>query len=173
MVQSYSVAGGNVSSHEGTLTPLGEYDWTCASFGPPESTTRTANRSVQPFLHRSRQKVFVLYNGRPYIHKNCRFLWVGYEPPCNAWFPGPIGVYNPSGHFYTANGRVSSGRLAIDLANTSRLVHASAQSSLKPKRQIDRFSRFCTAHGRKSLYFTNVRADPPKIAPSHADLDPI
>jgi len=26
--------------------------------------------------------------------------------------------------------------------------------SLQPKRQIDRFSRSCTAHGRKSLYFT-------------------
>jgi len=49
MVQSYSPGGGNVFSHEGTLTPPGEYDWTCASFGRLESTTRTANRSVQPF----------------------------------------------------------------------------------------------------------------------------
>jgi len=34
-------------------------------------------------------------------------------------------------------------------------THASsARPSPKPKRQIDRFSRFCTAHVRKSLYFT-------------------
>ena len=32
MVQSYSPGGSNVSSHEGTLAPSGEYDWTCAFF---------------------------------------------------------------------------------------------------------------------------------------------
>ena len=32
------------------------------NFGPPESTTKTANRSVQPFLHRSEQNVAILYN---------------------------------------------------------------------------------------------------------------
>ena len=31
------------------------------SFGPPESTTQTAIRSVQPFLHRTRQKILILY----------------------------------------------------------------------------------------------------------------
>jgi len=35
--------------HGGTLAPPGEYDWICASFGPPESTTQTAFRSVNPF----------------------------------------------------------------------------------------------------------------------------
>ena len=40
------------------------------------------------------------------------------------------------------------------LANTIELVHPSAHSSRQPKRQMDRFSRFCTAHGRKCLYFT-------------------
>ena len=46
-------------SHEGTLAQPGEYDWTCAStsFGQPESTTQTANRSVQPFLHSSQPSV--------------------------------------------------------------------------------------------------------------------
>jgi len=48
------------------MTPPGECDWTCASFGPLESTIQTANRSVQPFLHSSRQKVTILYNGHPY-----------------------------------------------------------------------------------------------------------
>jgi len=50
-------------SHVGTLAPPGEYDWTCANFGPPESTTQVANWSVQPFLHNSQQKVPILYSG--------------------------------------------------------------------------------------------------------------
>ena len=54
---------------EDTLAPPGEYNWTCASFGPPESTTQTAYRSVQLFLHSSRQKVSILYNGRPFPRK--------------------------------------------------------------------------------------------------------
>ena len=48
------------------LAPPGEYDWTCASFGPLESTTITANGSVQPFLYSLRQKVPILYNRRHY-----------------------------------------------------------------------------------------------------------
>jgi len=36
-------------SSEGILSPPGEYDWTCAAFGPPESTNQTENWSVQPF----------------------------------------------------------------------------------------------------------------------------
>jgi len=58
---------GRVSS--GTMAPPGEYDWTFASLGPPESTTQTANRSVQPFLHSSLQiaESSQLYNGH--------FIW--------------------------------------------------------------------------------------------------
>jgi len=36
-----------------------------ASLGPVESITQTVSRSVQPFLHRSRQSVAILYNGPP------------------------------------------------------------------------------------------------------------
>jgi len=46
--------------------PPGEYDLTCASFAPLESTTQMANRSAQPFLHSSRQEVPILYNGRSF-----------------------------------------------------------------------------------------------------------
>jgi len=53
----------------GTLVPPVKYDSTCASFGPPVSTTQTANRSVQPFLRSSRQKVPTLYNKRPFPTK--------------------------------------------------------------------------------------------------------
>jgi len=40
------------------------------------------------------------------------------------------------------------------LANMIELVLPLAHPSLHLKRQIDQFSRFCTAHGRNSLYFT-------------------
>jgi len=45
--------------------------------GPLESKSRTASRSVQPFLHRSRHSVPVLYNGPPSLkiapsHGGCR-----------------------------------------------------------------------------------------------------
>ena len=79
MVQCYSAGDSNVSSSEGTLAPPGEYDWTRASFGPPESTTQTANRSVQPFLHSLRQKVPILYSGRPFPPK-LPLLTGGSEP---------------------------------------------------------------------------------------------
>jgi len=38
------------------------------------------------------------------------------------------------------------------LANTIELVHPLAHSSPQPKRQMDRFSRFCTAYGTNALY---------------------
>jgi len=56
------------------------------------------------------------------------------------------------------------------LATALQLVHLSAHSSSQPKRQIDRFSRFCTAHGRKSLYFT-MGAPVHKTVPSHGASD--
>jgi len=55
------------------------------------------------------------------------------------------------------------------LANTIKHVLPSAHLSPHPKRQIDRFSRFCTAHGRKCLYFT--MGDPFPIALSRGDRD--
>jgi len=52
-----------------TWAPPSEYNWTCAFFGLLESTTQTASRSVQPFLHSWRQIVPILYNGRLYLPK--------------------------------------------------------------------------------------------------------
>jgi len=40
------------------------------------------------------------------------------------------------------------------LANRIECVHPSAHSSPQPKRQMDRFSRFCTAYDKKCVYFT-------------------
>ena len=57
------------------------------------------------------------------------------------------------------------------LANAIELVLPSAHWSPQPKPQIDRFSRFCTAHDRKSLYFTMAPLFP-KIATSHGGSGP-
>jgi len=73
-VQSYFLGGANVPSYLGTLTPPVEYGWTSASFSPLESITQTANRSVQPFLHSSLQKVSILYNSWLFP-PNCPFPW--------------------------------------------------------------------------------------------------
>ena len=60
----------HVPSGEGTLAPPGEYDWTCASFGLPMSTSKTASRSVKPFLHSSLQNSLYFTMGAPFP-KNC------------------------------------------------------------------------------------------------------
>jgi len=85
-----------VSFYKGTLAPPGEYDWTCSSFGPLESTTDTANGSVQPFLHSLRQKVPILYNGRPYPPE-LPLLMGDLDLPCNTWCFLSIRVHNPNG----------------------------------------------------------------------------
>jgi len=58
-----------------------------------------------------------------------------------------------------------------NLANTTELVLPSAHLSPQPKRQINRFSRFCTTHSRKSLYFQWVPLSS-KIAQSHGGSGP-
>jgi len=77
--------------------------------------------------------------------------------------------------FCTAHGRVSSGTLAPSgeydwnyahwrhLANTIELVLPLAHPNPQYKLQINRFSHSCTAHGRKSLYFTVSRPFPKKL----------
>jgi len=58
------------------------------------------------------------------------------------------------------------------LANTIEFVLPLAHLSPQSKRQIDRFSRSCTAaHGRKSLYLQWALLSP-KIASSHAGSRP-
>ena len=96
MVQWYSTGDGNVSLHKGTLAPPGEHDWTCASFGPLESTTDMANGSVQSFLHSLRQKVPILYNGRPYPPE-LPLPMGDLDLPCNKWCFRPMRAHNPNG----------------------------------------------------------------------------
>jgi len=55
--------------------------------------------------------------------------------------------------------------------NTTELVLPSAHPIPQPKWQIDHFIRFCTAHGRKPLYFT-MGAPILRITSSHGGSEP-
>jgi len=66
------------------------------SFGSPESTTQTANPSVQPLLCSWQQKVPILNNGIPFPPK-LPILMGGSGPPSNSWFLGPVQAHNPNG----------------------------------------------------------------------------
>jgi len=57
-------------------------------FGPPESTTQTANRSVLPFLHRSQHSVV----GHVLFPNNCPFQWRIWAPLADASLSSDISV---------------------------------------------------------------------------------
>ena len=72
------------------------------SLDPPEtpeseSTSQTASRSVQPFLHSSRQRVTMLYNGPSLFLLKIAPSHGGSGPLSNTWFLGPTQVRNPNG----------------------------------------------------------------------------
>ena len=64
------------------------------SLGPFESTAQTANRSVQPFLHNSQQKVPILYNGDPFPQSVPSRGEI--EPPSFSWFLEADRALNPN-----------------------------------------------------------------------------
>jgi len=66
-----------------------------ASLYSLESSTQTASRLVQPFLHSSRQRVIMLYSGPPFSPQNCLFTW-GSGPPFNTCFLGSTRVHVPN-----------------------------------------------------------------------------
>ena len=61
-------------------------DNTCFIRPSRESTSQTASRSVQPFLHSSAQRVPILYNGRPLCASK---LPLRMDPNLTQWFLGP------------------------------------------------------------------------------------
>jgi len=152
MLQSYSAVGASVPSHVGTLAPPGEYDWTCASFGPPESATQTANRSLQPFLHSAQQKVPIFYNGRPFPPKLP--LLMGDRDPHLIWFLWPVRAHNPNG-------------IIIIIIITYLFTNGSAVFAQLTTEYLNQFSHFCTDDRTVSLYFTKGCPFPPSKFPLH------
>jgi len=51
------------------------------SLDPPMSKSKTASQLVRLFLHSSRQRVTILYNGPPLFPLKTAFFYGGYEPP--------------------------------------------------------------------------------------------
>jgi len=82
-VQWYSPNGASVTRH-----------LINACLSSPESKSQTASRSVQLFLHSSRQTVAIFYNGRPLTVPPSRR---GSGPPTNTWFLGPTWILNSNG----------------------------------------------------------------------------
>jgi len=90
----------NVLSHQAqwcNLTIINMNIWTCASIGPHVSTTQTANRSVQPFLHRSWVSLYFTKGPSLPSLKITRSHRVS-EPHLTR-FLGPIGTRKPNGIF--------------------------------------------------------------------------
>jgi len=67
-----------------------------ASLGLPESKSQTASRSVQPFLHTSRQSVPIRYNGTPFPPSKLALPMGGWTSS-DRWFLGPIRAQIPNG----------------------------------------------------------------------------
>jgi len=68
----------------------------CGSLGQPESSTQTASRSFQLFLHSSRQSVRILYNGLPFLPQIAPShggIWT-LPPKCDSL--GPFESTNPT-----------------------------------------------------------------------------
>jgi len=64
---------------------------------PFESTTQTANPSVQPFLHSWRQKIYSRMGAWATISPIIAPSYGGSEPPSNTRFLGLIRALNPNG----------------------------------------------------------------------------
>jgi len=67
-----------------------------ASLCLPESSTQTASRSVQPFLHSSQRESLYFTMGHPFPLKIAPSRAWGIWTPSNTWFPGPTRMLNPN-----------------------------------------------------------------------------
>ena len=90
------------------------------SLGTPESSAQTAPRSVQPFLHSSRQSIAILYNVAPVTSQNCH-SHAESGPPSLTWFPWLTRVHNPN--------RISIGLAVFAWLTTDRSTDHATRSA--------------------------------------------
>jgi len=83
IVFAYSPSGTCVPSHVDTLAPPSEYDWTCASFGPPEFTIQTEiDRFSRSCTAHGRKSLYLQW-----VLPSPKFLFrLGIWTPTNTWF---------------------------------------------------------------------------------------
>ena len=143
------------------------------SLSPPESWTQAASRSVQSFC------------GAHYVDRPTTDLQTDRQTDrltdhaTRSVTIGRIDVYVVlrcgliiSGQSNLTTGRTAAARGQFDaIRQVAPVCTLSATCCFGPtcvqiKRHLDRFSRFCTAHGRVSLYFT-MDTTFPQIAPSY------
>jgi len=143
------------------------------SLSPPESWTQAASRSVQSFC------------GAHYVDRPTTDLQTDRQTDrltdhaTRSVTIGRIDVYVVlrcgliiSGQSNLTTGRTAAARGQFDaIRQVAPVCTLSATCFFGPtcvqiKRHLDRFSRFCTAHGRVSLYFT-MDTTFPQIAPSY------
>ena len=165
--------------HVGTLALPTEYDSTCASFGPPESTTETANRSVQPFLHSSRDS-FVGYTGatcrirlklctlaQPAEFKRLSLFFHRIHNPNSKSIGSAVSAQLTAVSLYTLQWATLSPKItpAQGGSGPTYFMIPWASPSPKTKWHHDRFSCFRTSDCRVSLYFTMGCPFPPQNCP--------
>ena len=82
------------ASDMGTLVPLGEYDWTCASSAHPSpQPKRQIDRFSRFFTAHGRKS---LYFTMATLSPELPFLWAIWTPS-HSWFLGPFRDHNPNG----------------------------------------------------------------------------
>ena len=78
-------------SHEGTLPPPGEHDWTCASFGHQSPQPKRQIDRFSRFCTAHGRKSLYFTMGAPFPKISC---WI--STPSNLWFLGPVRAHNPN-----------------------------------------------------------------------------
>jgi len=137
----------------------------------PESTIQTANWSVQPFLHSSRQKFPMLYNGQPFPPKLHRLMG-GSESHLtdDSLAHAEITMQTARRSIRVFSHRWPQTVPILHFPQNCppmtgiwpHLTHDSlAHPSPQPKQHLYRFSHFCPDDRRVSLYFTMGRTFPP------------
>ena len=152
-------------SHEGRSVLPGKYDLTCASSGPPRSTTQTTSRSVKLFLHSSRQSVvghahcpgmsFPLIIAPSHGASRPHLIHASLGPPesitqmaSQTVQPFLHSSYQKVPILY--NGRPFPPKLPLPIGGSGPQSNTWflpwARPGPQPKRHLDRFSHVCEAH---------------------------
>ena len=131
----------------------------CGSLGPRNSTRQTASRSIQPFLHSSRQIVPILYNGLLLHPQNCPFPLEDMDlhlihnslDPFKSTTRTASQFVQPFLHSSLQSVPLLYSGLPLTLQNCPFswgiwIMVSWAHPSPQAKRHLDRFDHFCRAH---------------------------